>query len=1597
MTHRKIDLRPTMTNMTYDRLDEEIGAEDSGPPNHKQVLHLGTAEELTLHGYQLSSWKAFSYYLISVITLGCPLLFSYWKPEWGVYWKRRKCPLSHADTLIIKDADGQLIVVPLENEEVDTNFDPQYAVTSHFANVAADGLQNGATDSTHLTEPVKKFMRYFVYQHIRYLWMPYKKTFVCLRGYDNNTCISSLLTDFRGFSLEEQMQRQQLYGRNVISVEVKSYVNLLVTEILNPFYIFQIASIVLWSFDNYILYASCIFFVSCLSVAVSLFETRKQSQSLHDMIEASNTSEVNVLRMTSEKTTVEAQTSTVDLVPGDVVVIPPNGCIMACDAVLISGNAIVNESMLTGESVPVTKTPVTASEEKEIYCAEKHKRHTLFCGTEVIQTRYYGTAQVLAVVVRTGFSTAKGELVRSILYPRPLDFKFYKDSMKFIGFMFLIATIGMSYSVYVYIMHKVSENCEAVIKTIVKPDIVTIVNLPALPAAMTVGTYYAQSRLRKKGIFCISPPRINVSGKLKLVCFDKHYPEESLCLLAGVRIWAGSMGHSKPTSFFHQPTSGTFLVAIEGFCAGQSMPGRGEGVVGGGVCYFGSQTIGEGIPQDGGEVRTPVVGNDLGNAVPSVTQLSAVCCRMGIASGHLVFLSLIVNRYLYPSDEGDVGEGMETFLHGLCLLPSNKLMPLWNSGHMELVAGLCFIRYLASPALVYLVMVAPIESSTLSLMTANSFGCLGSRLPVLTTQHLQGYLYVPIMFDLFLLVLGKAYYPHGSVGICDDTFNLLEWLGKPNQAMEEPSDEDTQRFDNLIPTIVRPPTATFPTSPHPPNPVPSAISSQNSLQALAHPSSLVTAENSQAYTSSSQSNSLSLILNVQSQPLAISPSVAIPSSLPLYPSSCPVSHNSMSSFTQPFCHSYHSLLFSLPSSHPPQAPPCSPSNVHSMPHATDTVCTPLESTASVLHLHTSDGEGPTQSESTDTSTTQDAHFVEQTMEEASLGSSNYDQVAPAVVRPCIKESYIDPPDIANVVETAMQVPYEIGIVRQFPFSSNSQRMSVIVRVLGQQYMDLYVKGAPEVIQTLCSPETLPEDLGSILTQYTVQGFRVIALAHRTLDTKLSWHAAQRIPRDQVEKELTFIGLLILQNMLKPETTPVIHQLKAANIRSVMVTGDNILTAISVARDCGMVDVADSVLMAKVTSPASGQAPTLTFEPADTPDILVQHADRTDNGDIAVQLDSHKARYHLAVTGKAWGLICQYFPDLVPRIVAKGTVFARMSPDQKAQLVEELQAIDYIVGMCGDGANDCGALKAAHVGISLSEAEASVAAPFTSHTNNIECVPRVVCEGRCALTTNFSVFKYMALYSIIQFVSVLILYTAYSNLTDPEFLYIDLFIVTVVAVFMGYTGATNKLVPEKPLGNLLGAVNLFSVVSQILLVVLAQVAAYYYLQQQPWFVPNKPTPSEESDNTKSWETAAIFYTSSFQYLTLCFVFSPGYPFRKPIYTNVWLTISLLSLTVTSLLMLMCPWPWLMNFMQIKSDPDDLLIAFRVTLLLIVCTHFVLSLSVEYFLASSRFLKKFFQWITCKRAPKNKYKHVLQEMEEDCSWPPIGTVLYGSHET
>ena len=102
-----------------------------------------------------------------------------------------------------------------------------------------------------------------------------------------------------------------------------------------------------------------------------------------------------------------------------------------------------------------------------------------------------------------------------------------------------------------------------------------------------------------------------------------------------------------------------------------------------------------------------------------------------------------------------------------------------------------------------------------------------------------------------------------------------------------------------------------------------------------------------------------------------------------------------------------------------------------------------------------------------------------------------------------------------------------------------------------------------------------------------------------------------------------------------------------------------------------------------------------------------------------------------------------------------TVFARTKPNDKAKIVTAYQHMGLKVSMCGDGANDCGALKQADIGLSLSQAEASISAPFTSKIGNISSMVELIIECRGGLATNFSLFNIMAIYSLIQYTTTLV--------------------------------------------------------------------------------------------------------------------------------------------------------------------------------------------------------------------------------------------------
>ncbi|XP_042852288.1 polyamine-transporting ATPase 13A2 isoform X6 [Panthera tigris] len=1069
-----------------------------------------SVSSVRLSGYCGSPWRVIGYHIVVWMMAGVPLLLFRWKPVWRVRLRLRPCNLARAETLVIEirdkeDNSWQLYTVQVQTEAISESsleLPAQVQAEDGRSQAAVGAVPEGAwKDTTQFcrNEEAQRKLRYYLFRGQRYVWIESQQAFCQVSLLDHGRTCDDVRRSCSGLSLQEQAVRKTIYGPNVISVPVKSYPQLLVDEALNPYYGFQAFSIGLWLADRYYSYALCILLISTASICLSLYKTRKQSQTLRDMVQLST--RVCVCRPGGEEEWVDSS----ELVPGDCLVLPQEGGLVPCDAALVAGECMVNESSLTGESVPVLKTALP--EGPVPYCPETHRRHTLFCGTLVLQARAFVGPHVLAVVTRTGFCTAKGGLVSSILHPRPISFKFYKHSMKFVAALSVLALLGTIYSIFVLHRNRVPLN-EIVIRAL---DLVTVVVPPALPAAMTVCTLYAQSRLRSQGIFCIHPLRINLGGKLQLVCFDK--------------------------------------VLEEGPAADSA---------------FGAQV-------------------------------------------------------------------------------------------------------------------------------------LAVMKPPLQEPQLQG--------------------------------------------MEEP-------------------------------------------------------------------------------------------------------------------------------------------------------------------------------------------------------------------------------------------PAPVSVLSRFPFSSALQRMDVVVAWPGAAQPEAYVKGAPELVAGLCDPETVPTDFAQMLQSYTAAGYRVVALASKPLPIAPSLEAAQRLTRDTVEQDLSLLGLLVMRNLLKPQTTPVIRALRRTRIRTVMVTGDNLQTAVTVAQGCGMVGPQERLVLIHATPPERGRPASLELLPLESSTAMNGAKDLGQAASCTLEPDPRCS--HLALSGSTFGVLMKHFPKLLPKVLVQGTVFARMAPEQKTELVCELQKLQYCVGMCGDGANDCGALKAADVGISLSQAEASVVSPFTSSMASIECVPMVIREGRCSLDTSFSVFKYMALYSLTQFISVLILYTINTNLGDLQFLAIDLVITTTVAVLMSRTGPALALGRARPPGALLSAPVLSSLLLQVALVAGVQLGGYFLTVAQPWFVPlNKTVPAP--DNLPNYENTVVFSLSSFQYLILAAAVSKGAPFRRPLYTNVPFLMALALLGSVLVGLLLVP-GLLQGPLGLRNIADT---CFKLLLLGLVACNFVGAFMLESVL--DQCLPACLRRLRPKKVSKKRFKQLERELAEQ-PWPP-----------
>jgi cation-transporting P-type ATPase 13A2 len=683
------------------------------------------------------------------------------------------------------------------------------------------------------------------------------------------------------------------------------------------------------------------------------------------------------------------------------------------------------------------------------------------------------------------------------------------------------------------------------------------------------------------------------------------------------------------------------------------------------------------------------------------------------------------------------------------------------------------------------------------------------------------------------------------------------------------------------------------------------------------------------------------------------------------------------------------------------------------------------------------------------------------LEEANVSDdTKYDLLSPTVVKPPKTSSQ----NALNQTEGQQLEQFgfstqDIGIVREFSFTSSLQRMAVITRKISDKNFNVYCKGSPEMIATLCRPESIPSDFNDKLNYYAQQGYRIIAMAYKKLDRKMTYPKIQKISRDKVESELEFLGFVILENRLKPDSEKVIKILNDAAIRTIMVTGDNILTAVSVAKDCDMVLENQSIIIVNSrwktddepeifytleghsTSATATNNNVMLPTPA-TIDFEVEGAngdgkyklmtnsnsvsslatietntnslnkrdvekndifafkktfDSDDDNPYCLAPELPNNRYRFAMDGKTWAIVRDYFPELTGKFVTRGSIFARMSPDQKQQLITELQDIGYYVAMCGDGANDCGALKVAHAGISLSDAESSVASPFTSRDRTIDCVPTIIKEGRTALVTSFGIFKYMAAYSLVQFTSVIILYSIDSNLTDMQYLYIDLFMISIFAFFFGKTESYDgALVKQTPLNSLIALSPVASLALHLIVSIAIQLIGWNHVQTFSWFEPFNYTESESlNDETLGChQNYTIFIISCFQYMTLAIVFSKGAPYRKSIFTNVGLLVSLLINCMITLYLALYPSEFIREKLELITPPQSEMISFGIILICYGIVNFLIGVFIEHFIVEFILFRKLRYRFHNIEKSRKKFLSIENYLRTTVKWPPLS--LYNNQE-
>ncbi len=246
--------------------------------------------------------------------------------------------------------------------------------------------------------------------------------------------------------------------------------------------------------------------------------------------------------------------------------------------------------------------------------------------------------------------------------------------------------------------------------------------------------------------------------------------------------------------------------------------------------------------------------------------------------------------------------------------------------------------------------------------------------------------------------------------------------------------------------------------------------------------------------------------------------------------------------------------------------------------------------------------------------------------------------------------------IGDSTETALlELAVELGLnpndlykkhcrIFEIPFSSETKRMIVVVENPETNGENLvFAKGAPEVIDTMITGNTTT--IKAQNEEYAKNGLRSLAFSYKSItDTQLEKAKSLEDASEILATNHTFLGIAAQQDPLRPEVKDALNIAKNAGVNTIVLTGDHKLTASCIAMELGL-----------ISSPGE------VIDGSELGDI---------HGEELCELLKHKS------------------------------VFARVSPQQKLNVVEAVKSMNNIVAVTGDGVNDAPAIKMADIGIAM---------------------------------------------------------------------------------------------------------------------------------------------------------------------------------------------------------------------------------------------------------------------------------------------------------